>query len=904
MKREITSLLCCMALVCISSCIQEEVRQEPGTEGTSITLISEGPTPTRTVMNTTGDNVSWTTGEKVHCYLDQVLWSSKGNNNVTTALTTEGLLKVTLNNVTTAPQQSIGGFVGTSSTKNDLTGDGKTKAYGMSIPENQKATELSFDPEADLLVMDNVDVSGYDFSQPVKLEGIRYNRLMAVTRLDINAIAAECEGDRVLSIAFSTATTPISGNFRYDPILKQYMDEANPAQGHNEPVFIGNPSRTINLDVKDSPILIKDGRFTTWMILPAINLKAEEVSFKIVTDKHIITKSRQISSLQLFKERLNILNVPMDGARVQNSDQSICKVVTSLQEITAAGEYYLCSADNRIFNGNAGKAKGMALGTETVTINGTEVSGLTIGQIVKLEPSGTGYQIFVPLPKGSFYVSTDGNKLGFPASSAKAAIWNISIDASYNCTISNGTKALYCSGDHINIGTEGNLPKLLVKTKAEPEQPPVPEPTFSNVGWSHENGQYKVSGTVQNFTPANQTDTGIWYARESDGIKTELQGEYKSKKSTISGQIAEQDIALSTVYHVGLYVVDKQGVKHYSAGELLRIEEPVQQPAPVWADKPVRNVVYLQSHACNPLNILEYKLTDGRPFFDAVILFAAEIRYNEQTNHFWLETNKHIQAMLDEQSVYLQPLRDAGIKVYMGLLGPGNSDAPISNPDRDPSGLCQLSTEGAKDFAQYMAGFCKRYNLDGVNLDDEYVMSSPYQTNPMFAKRSGEAGLRLAYELKQALKKTCPWETEVSTYAYSYFHTQYQDGITIEGHQAGEFIDFQYGNYGSTGRPVAGFTIKQCSGKSIELHNNSGGPMLQSSAEDLKNKGYGWVMWFSFCPFVEHKDYNLPRSLRYFNEAARGLYGTTLVNPTHYYKLSVTGPGKMDPTPYPLPAQL
>ena len=70
-----------------------------------------------------------------------------------------------------------------------------------------------------------------------------------------------------------------------------------------------------------------------------------------------------------------------------------------------------------------------------------------------------------------------------------------------------------------------------------------------------------------------------------------------------------------------------------------------------------KQVVYLEVNDCNPLNVLEYNLADGTPFFDAVILFAANINYDSVNDVVYLHNNPNVPALLDESEVYLQPLR-------------------------------------------------------------------------------------------------------------------------------------------------------------------------------------------------------------------------------------------------------
>lgn len=298
-------------------------------------------------------------------------------------------------------------------------------------------------------------------------------------------------------------------------------------------------------------------------------------------------------------------------------------------------------------------------------------------------------------------------------------------------------------------------------------------------------------------------------------------------------------------------------------------------------DREVKNVVYIEVNDCNPLNCLEYVLEDGTPFFDAVILFAANINYNQDNDVVYLHNNPNVQALLDETDVYLQPLRKAGIKVYLGLLG-----------NHDAAGLAQLSDWGAKEWAAEVAEACKTYKLDGVNLDDEYS-SSPDLSNKWFTRPSDAAGARLMYELKVALKKACPWPTEVSFFDFGSLYTVPE----VDGHPQSEFIDFHVANYGLASSPFGDLTKKQCSGASIEL--NKGYTISQSKAEQIKNDGYGWIMWFAFDPSgTGSVSNNRTHSVNQFKNVARGCYGKELKNPTGVY--NKIKEGKYDPKRYAL----
>ncbi len=304
--------------------------------------------------------------------------------------------------------------------------------------------------------------------------------------------------------------------------------------------------------------------------------------------------------------------------------------------------------------------------------------------------------------------------------------------------------------------------------------------------------------------------------------------------------------------------------------------------------KAVKNVLYFEVNDTNPLNALEYKMSDGSNFFDAVILFAANINYNASDDVVYLHNNPNVQALLDESDVYLQPLRKAGIKVYLGLLG-----------NHDAAGLCQLSDWGAKEWAREVALACKTYKLDGVNLDDEYS-GYPDTGNHWFTSKSSAAGSRLCYELKKAMKEECSWPTEVSYFAYGSLYTcsNVTDQETGETHTPGEFIDFYVANYGGSTSPYSDLTYANCSFASIECNRGSGS-ISETSARNAKENGYGWCMWFAFDPSGTggiSANYNRVKS--YMQAFAKGCYDLDLVEPTGvYHKL---GEGKYDPKRYDL----
>lgn len=284
----------------------------------------------------------------------------------------------------------------------------------------------------------------------------------------------------------------------------------------------------------------------------------------------------------------------------------------------------------------------------------------------------------------------------------------------------------------------------------------------------------------------------------------------------------------------------------------------------------VKGFLFFEVNGVNPLNTFSFELENGKLLWDAVVLFAANINYDSDAGRPYVKCNPQVQFLLDNNETYLQPLRKRGVKVLLGLLG-----------NHDMTGLAQLSDQGAKDFAREVAQYCKAYNLDGVNYDDEYS-TSPDLSNPALTQKSTKAAARLCYETKKAMPDK--WVT-VFDYGYMY-------GVaSVDGVDADEWIDVVVPNYGGSASPIGNMGYEKCAGMAMELNLGSGGSLTGSRAQSLMNSGYGWFMGFAPSP----EKYS---SIFYrFNGGPEVLYGAALKQPTIFYK-------HQDPTQYNYPDDL
>ncbi len=361
----------------------------------------------------------------------------------------------------------------------------------------------------------------------------------------------------------------------------------------------------------------------------------------------------------------------------------------------------------------------------------------------------------------------------------------------------------------------------------------------------------------------------------SSSTITVAAGSLESESITVTLDTDADGIFSATTYLIPVYVAEAQGVEFSSANR--RVNYLFKRTL----EKEVKNVVYFETNNTNPLNALEYLLEDGTPFFDAVVLFSGNINYNSSEDLVYLSKNTGITALLDGTDTFLQPLRNKGIKVYLGILG-----------NWDQAGVAQLSDEGAKRFAADVALEVLEYKIDGVSLDDEYS-TTPDTGNWWFTTPSNAAGSRLCYELKQAMSTTVTWETEVSVFRYGNLTSL----VSVDGYEPGTFVDFWVGNYGSSTSPAAGMTYKQCSFASIECNAGYGRTYAtESNARSAKEGGYGWCMWFAFDPSgTGGISNNYSTTFNYMNNVALGLYDMEIQVPSGVYHKTSNG---YDPTRY------
>lgn len=245
------------------------------------------------------------------------------------------------------------------------------------------------------------------------------------------------------------------------------------------------------------------------------------------------------------------------------------------------------------------------------------------------------------------------------------------------------------------------------------------------------------------------------------------------------------------------------------------------------------------------LNCGEYTMKgSGKPFFDVVTIFAANINVDSRTGRVHIYCNDQVSFLLRNADKFIRPLQAKGIKVNLTILG-----------NHDEAGMGNLSPEAAADFAKELKTYMDIYGLDGVDFDDEYTS---YKDNPSpgFLPRSRENFARLIFECRKLMP-----DKLLGVYEYRPDFLDSPTG-TVEGQSVGELIDYitygyyqnqaDYMRYGK-GREVnfEGLPKSKFCPTPLKINNELNGGWSDFNAayiQDMKDSGYGLQMFYNPNP--------------------------------------------------------
>lgn len=262
----------------------------------------------------------------------------------------------------------------------------------------------------------------------------------------------------------------------------------------------------------------------------------------------------------------------------------------------------------------------------------------------------------------------------------------------------------------------------------------------------------------------------------------------------------------------------------------------------------IKSVIYIEVNDENILNVGEYTMAgSGKPFFDVVNIFAANINYNANTGRAYVNCNENVAYILKNADQIIRPLQAKGVKVCLTILG-----------NHDEAGVSNLSDEAAADFARELKSYVDVYGLDGIDFDDEWSTYNKmdnindYVPSPGFVSPvGGGAAARLVYECRKLMP-----DKIISFYDWG----NYVAAGSVDGVGVGTLLDYAYyGLYGnwSTSRmsSMTGMQKSQYGPIAFNLDyvyseyggSNRGGCNL-SDAERLRNEGFGIQMFYNLKP--------------------------------------------------------
>ena len=366
----------------------------------------------------------------------------------------------------------------------------------------------------------------------------------------------------------------------------------------------------------------------------------------------------------------------------------------------------------------------------------------------------------------------------------------------------------------------------------------------------------------------------------------------------LSIEINLENLEYETSYMLVLKVQSKSdniGAVSCSNDGLRYIITTAKEPAkPV--DKTRKNLAILEVNDVNPLNMLEVKFTDGTPFFDAVALFSSNIQYNQEDGSVELYHNHNVQALLDGYETYIKPLQDAGIEVYLSILG-----------NHTPAWLSNLLPETAELFAAEVAAAINTYHLDGVLLDDEYKgtygageyteLFYPYTNYYLtLEKQYSEFG----YILKQTLKEQCAGNPKVVFYQVNDVEWHDYNGTPVN-----QFLDLLIPDHNGTKAQYFGpsqmniakenmaYVSWNCRTYGFGNASTNKLPGLDNAAVSGSLEYGNWVGWYNLNLDPTSGDgyfnwmNNTVRLMQFY--AYYAFDGAEIATPTGYYKK--TNPG-------------
>ncbi len=228
-------------------------------------------------------------------------------------------------------------------------------AFALNLKSRQEAPSTTFDPHADILVAENLQIELADDETEKTIENVRFGRPVAITEIKYvitNAtLVASNEQVRSITLHVDNADNNkyLAGNFYFNPETFRYVDvDGNNFDTDNSYFFDSARASSVQVMLSDTPAVNAD--FTAWVVTAPIALTAgDTLEFTIrTTAGTVITKTVEVNKTVAFSNtRRNTLTVKIDDTAT---------VTTGSAEAIAEGYYVIATDDNMMTSDAVGNA--------------------------------------------------------------------------------------------------------------------------------------------------------------------------------------------------------------------------------------------------------------------------------------------------------------------------------------------------------------------------------------------------------------------------------------------------------------------------------------------------------------------------------------------------------------------
>ena len=289
------------------------------------------------------------------------------------------------------------------------------------------------------------------------------------------------------------------------------------------------------------------------------------------------------------------------------------------------------------------------------------------------------------------------------------------------------------------------------------------------------------------------------------------------------------------------------------------------------ADEPMKMIAYVETNDMDPRNMMNYVLEQSKqPVFDYIVLFAANINWNAVSGKRYISFNDKLQPIVNNPDVYIQPIRNRGIKLIVSLL-----------PNHQGVGFLNFqSYEEALEFAKEAKVWCDKTGIDGWDIDEEYA---EYNRLPELPRNDEQSYMWFM----KAMKEVMP-DKILTLYEYADTRMISAGMADEDGKHPVYYIDESWSDYNVSGGPMAGLPRSRYGNRSLQAaQGNLRATNAKSVAETNLKEGNGNMMIFAI-PNTQIKEgvigyYNVGFPEEALSEATMLFYGQKTVWEGQYY---------------------